>query len=70
MPIEPVTYQPIGRIRTPFTSLDGMPIQAAVATDAEGTIELEPELVDGLLDLDPASATLASVDRGSPIPRH
>ena len=50
--LEPVTYRPIGRIRTPFVSLDGMPIQASVATGAEGTIELEPALVDGLLDLE------------------
>jgi tRNA-Thr(GGU) m(6)t(6)A37 methyltransferase TsaA len=51
---EPVTYRPIGVIRTPFTSLEGMPVQSAsdAALGIEGTIELDPGLVEGLVDLD------------------
>ena len=41
-PFAPVTFRPIGVIRTPFTTTDGMPIQAATATGVRGTIELDP----------------------------
>jgi tRNA-Thr(GGU) m(6)t(6)A37 methyltransferase TsaA len=47
-----VTYKPIGIVRTPFTTLDNMPIQPAAAQGVLGTIELDPELVEGLSDLD------------------
>lgn len=49
---DPVAYRPIGVIRTPFTDLDGMPIQAVGASGVRGTIELDPALVAGLADLD------------------
>jgi tRNA (adenine37-N6)-methyltransferase len=51
-PLEPVTYRPIGTIRTPFTSVVGMPIQASAAVGVEGRIELDPALAEGLADLD------------------
>ena len=48
---EPVTFQPIGVIRTPYTQTDGMPIQATAAVGVPGRIELDPDLVEGLADL-------------------
>jgi tRNA-Thr(GGU) m(6)t(6)A37 methyltransferase TsaA len=50
--IEPVTLRPIGIIRTPFADTDGMPIQATAAVGVPGRIELDPDLVEGLADLD------------------
>lgn len=49
---EPVTFRPIGIIRTPFTDIDGMPIQATAAIGIVGRIELDPSLTAGLVDLD------------------
>jgi tRNA-Thr(GGU) m(6)t(6)A37 methyltransferase TsaA len=51
-PVAPVTLRPIGIIRTPFTDTDGMPIQATAAVGVPGRIELDPGLVEGLIDLD------------------
>lgn len=47
-----IQLEPIGVIRTPFKSLEGMPIQPVGAPDVIGTVELRPELVDGLKDLE------------------
>ncbi|HTX72010.1 MAG TPA: tRNA (N6-threonylcarbamoyladenosine(37)-N6)-methyltransferase TrmO [Rectinemataceae bacterium] len=41
----------IGTIGTPFTSVDGMPIQPAGAAGLTGEIRIEPEYVAGLRDL-------------------
>jgi tRNA-Thr(GGU) m(6)t(6)A37 methyltransferase TsaA len=46
-----ITYRPIGIIRSPFTDVEGMPIQAAGAIGIAGRIELDPSLVEGLADL-------------------
>ncbi|MBI9077222.1 MAG: tRNA (N6-threonylcarbamoyladenosine(37)-N6)-methyltransferase TrmO [Desulfatibacillum sp.] len=43
---------PIGTIHTPFKETRGMPIQPAGAKGVEGTVEVLPELADGLKDLD------------------
>jgi tRNA-Thr(GGU) m(6)t(6)A37 methyltransferase TsaA len=43
---------PIGLIHTPFHQSKGTPIQGAVSNDAEGVVELLPEFVSGLLDLE------------------
>ena len=51
-PLEPVTYRPIGVIHTPFTDVDGMPIQPIAAAGVRGTIDLDPGFAAGLLDLD------------------
>ena len=51
-PLEPVTYRPIGVIHTPFTDVDGMPIQPIAAAGIRGTIDLDPGFAAGLLDLD------------------
>ena len=50
--LEPVTFRPIGIIRTPFTDTDGMPVQAVAATGVAGSIELDPAYAEGLADLD------------------
>ncbi|HEY6570346.1 MAG TPA: tRNA (N6-threonylcarbamoyladenosine(37)-N6)-methyltransferase TrmO [Candidatus Limnocylindrales bacterium] len=52
MPLEPVTFRPIGVIRTPFSDPAGMPVQAAGATGITGSIELDPAYAEGLADLD------------------
>jgi tRNA-Thr(GGU) m(6)t(6)A37 methyltransferase TsaA len=49
--LEPVTFRPIGVIRTPFTATLGMPIQATAAVGVPGRIELDPDLAAGLVDL-------------------
>jgi len=43
---------PIGVIRTPFHEQKGTPIQAALASGAEGTVEVDPAYEPGLADLD------------------
>jgi tRNA (adenine37-N6)-methyltransferase len=50
--LEPVTFRPIGIIRTPFEWTEGMPVQAVAAAGARGRIELDPAFVEGLADLD------------------
>jgi tRNA-Thr(GGU) m(6)t(6)A37 methyltransferase TsaA len=51
-PLASVTYHPIGLIRSPFTDPHGMPIQASAAVGVRGRIELDPALVEGLLDIE------------------
>ena len=46
-----ITFEPIGRIRSPYTDLSGMPIQPAGAKGTAGRVELDPEYVEGLKDL-------------------
>jgi len=46
-----IQFQPIGIIHTPFTQLEGMPIQPAGADGAEGFIEIFEEFRPGLKDL-------------------
>ncbi|RLD05758.1 MAG: tRNA (N6-threonylcarbamoyladenosine(37)-N6)-methyltransferase TrmO [Chloroflexi bacterium] len=47
-----ITYSPIGIIHSPFTELSGMPIQPTSESSAEGYLEIHPEFIDGLKDLD------------------
>ncbi len=42
----------IGTIRTPFTTLEDMPIQPKGAKEVIGTVEIKREFVQGLDDLD------------------
>ena len=42
----------IGTIHSPFTSLEGMPIQPVGASGVKGTIEILEDYADGLKDLD------------------
>ncbi len=49
--MDPIEFQPIGIIHSPFAEPDGTPVQAA-ATDVAGRVEVLPPYVDGLEDLD------------------
>ena len=46
-----IQYQPVGIIRTPFKTPEGTPIQPQGAAGVEGTVEVFPEYVAGLSDL-------------------
>jgi tRNA-Thr(GGU) m(6)t(6)A37 methyltransferase TsaA len=47
-----IYFKPIGIIHSPFKDVHGMPIQPAGAKGVEGTIEIEPEYIDGLRDIE------------------
>lgn len=47
-----IIFHPIGYIRSPFETPEGMPIQPTGAKDVEGHIELYGALEEGLQDLD------------------
>lgn len=47
-----IVYLPIGYIYTPFKEISGMPIQPASAKGIKGKIEIMPEFINGLQDLD------------------
>lgn len=47
-----VVYEPIGVVRSPYASLEGMPIQPTGARGTRGTVELAEEYVDALADLE------------------
>jgi tRNA (adenine37-N6)-methyltransferase len=49
---EPVTFTPIGVVRTPFATHAGMPIQTVAAGGVGGRIELDPAYVPALADLE------------------
>jgi len=46
-----IRYKPIGIIHSPFKEPHGTPIQPAGAREAEGTVEITPEYVEGLKDI-------------------
>jgi tRNA-Thr(GGU) m(6)t(6)A37 methyltransferase TsaA len=50
--MQAITYTAIGVIRSPFTTLAGMPIQTVAATDVAATVELDPRYAAGLRDID------------------
>jgi tRNA-Thr(GGU) m(6)t(6)A37 methyltransferase TsaA len=52
MPKDTSNIEPIGIIHTQFRVIENMPIQPTGAGDVTGTVELLPELADGLRDLD------------------
>ena len=47
-----IKFEPIGIIYTPFTDLEGMPIQPAGAAGVKGTVEVFEAYRAGLKDLD------------------
>lgn len=49
---EAISYVPIGVVRSPYTTLDGMPLQTVAGGEAEATVELEPRVHGALRDLD------------------
>jgi tRNA-Thr(GGU) m(6)t(6)A37 methyltransferase TsaA len=50
--MEEITYQPIGVIRSPFKEPKGTPIQPQGAKGIAGTVEIFPEYVEGLKDIE------------------
>jgi tRNA (adenine37-N6)-methyltransferase len=63
-----VTYRPIGVVRSPFTTPEGMPLQAVAAADVQGRIVLRAELAPAVADLDGFSHVhvVAHLHRGAP----
>jgi len=47
-----IEYNSIGVVHSPFKKAEGMPIQPAGAAGVEGTVEVFPEFVEGLKDLE------------------
>jgi tRNA (adenine37-N6)-methyltransferase len=47
-----VEFSPMGVIHSPFTKLEGMPIQPAGASGVRGTVEVFEDFHSGLKDLD------------------
>ena len=47
-----ITYKPIGIVHSPFTQIEGMPIQPSAARGIKGQIVVNEEYVEGLCDLD------------------
>ena len=50
--MDKIIINPIGIIHTPFKDIRNMPIQPLAAKGVAGTIELTPEYMDGLKDLE------------------
>lgn len=50
--MQSISFQSIGLICTPHADLVNMPIQPVGAKGVEGVIELNPDLQEGLIDLD------------------
>lgn len=50
--LQKIEYKPIGIIRTAHKKPSGMPIQPHGAKRAKGTIELDKELLPGLIDIE------------------
>lgn len=47
-----VAFSPIGFIRSPHATPQGMPIQPSGARGVRGSIELDPQYVEGLADIE------------------
>jgi tRNA-Thr(GGU) m(6)t(6)A37 methyltransferase TsaA len=47
-----IVFKPIGIVHTPFKKPKGTPIQTTVAKGIEGTVEIFPEYVKGLEDIE------------------
>ena len=50
--MEPVTFTPIGTVRSPFLEPTGTPIQPRASQGAFGTVEVLPEHAPGLRDVE------------------
>ncbi|MDO5845707.1 MAG: tRNA (N6-threonylcarbamoyladenosine(37)-N6)-methyltransferase TrmO [Methanocorpusculum sp.] len=50
--MEEIVFTPIGFVRSPHKTLDGMPIQPPAAREFTGTIEILPEYAEGLTDIE------------------
>jgi len=49
---EPIACRPIGYVHSPFSTVDGMPIQSVAAGDEEAVLEVLPEFERGLAGID------------------
>ena len=47
-----IIYRPIGIIYSPFNNLEDMPIQPTSDVSGSGTVEIFPQFIDGLKDLE------------------
>lgn len=47
-----IAYRPIGTVHSPFEGISNVPIQPAAALGVRGTVEIFPEFVAGLKDLE------------------
>jgi tRNA-Thr(GGU) m(6)t(6)A37 methyltransferase TsaA len=47
-----IKYNPIGIIHSPYHEIEGMPIQPCAAIGIRGTVEIKPEYVSGLKDIE------------------
>lgn len=47
-----IEYHPIGIIRTPYKKIEDMPIQPSGAAQVQGKLILNPENLEGLMDLE------------------
>lgn len=50
--MEKIEYRPIGVVHSPFKTPKGAPIQPPAGRDAEAEVEIFPDYVEGLADLD------------------
>jgi tRNA-Thr(GGU) m(6)t(6)A37 methyltransferase TsaA len=50
--MDDIKFKPIGIIRSPFKTVQGIPIQPTAAKGIEGTIEIFPEYAEGLKDIE------------------
>ena len=67
-PRNPICYDPVGVVHSPFTTLDGVPLQSVAAAEVAGQIEIWPEFAPGLKDLDGFSHlhVVTHLHRGAP----
>jgi tRNA (adenine37-N6)-methyltransferase len=65
---EVVSYRPIGVVRSPFSAVEGMPLQSVAAADVRAQVEVRAELEPGLRDLDGFSHLhlITHLHRGGP----
>jgi tRNA (adenine37-N6)-methyltransferase len=65
---EAITYRAIGIVRSPYATLEGMPLQSVGAPEVRGQIEIHPSFVPGLLDLQDFSHlhVITHLHRGAP----
>jgi tRNA-Thr(GGU) m(6)t(6)A37 methyltransferase TsaA len=50
--VNPIVFQPIGIVHSPFAGVENVPIQPTAAGGVRGTVEVFAEYVAGLKDLD------------------
>ncbi len=67
-PAELIAYSPVGIVRSPFTRLEGMPLQSVAGSEVHARIEIRADLEPGLRDLDGFSHlhVITHLHRGSP----